>query len=30
MACHLLYDNETGRLKEISNEDLEVENNEGF
>jgi twinkle protein len=30
MACHLLYDNETGRLKEVSNEDLEVENNEGF
>ena len=30
MACHLLYDNETGRLQEISNEDIEVDNNEGF
>jgi len=31
MACHLLYDNETGRLREISNEDIEVTNdNEGF
>ena len=31
LACHLLYDNETGRLKEIDNEDIEVvNNNEGF
>ena len=31
MACHLFYDNETGRLREISNEDIEVTNdNEGF
>jgi twinkle protein len=31
LACNLLYDSETGRLKEISNEDLEVvDNKEGF
>jgi len=31
MACYLLYDNETGRLREISNEDIEVtDNSEGF
>ena len=31
LASHLLYDNETGRLQEISNDDIEItDNSEGF